>query len=323
MDDHFERDDAARLDGHGDEPDPVDERSDERSDDVEIARRRVSRRHLLAGAATGTAVGAIGLPLALAEDKAAAPSAAALDPATLHFMEAASPAASPVAGAAPSPVGMVFFSPYNGAIVQAAAARLIPTDDNGPGATEAGVVYFIDRQLGSEYGFSIQRYNQGPFATGLPTQGDQVALNLRDRYRLGCAALDAYAQQLYQNGFASLAPDEQDRILTDLSNDTPKPFSATAMTTQPFEGTPGPPVDPAGQSGIGALAFFQLLLQHTYAGFFCDPLHGGNRDLVGWKLIGFPGAQMVYDQHILDYGQPFTGPFQSLADVQRLVTGGS
>jgi gluconate 2-dehydrogenase gamma chain len=318
--DHFERDDAVRQDGQSDEPERL---VKERSDDVAVARRRLSRRRLLAGAATGTAAGAIALPLAFAEDKVADPSSAALDHAAMHGMQAASPAASPVAGAAPTPVGLTFFSPYNGAIVQAAAARIIPTDDNGPGATEAGVVNFIDRQLDSLYGFSIQRYNQGPYAAGLPTQGDQSALNLRDRYRLGCAALDSYAQQLYQNGFTALAPDQQDRILTDLSNDMPKPFSVTAMTTQPFEGTPGPPVDPAAQSGIGAQAFFQLLLQHTIAGFFCDPLHGGNQGMVGWKLVGFPGAHMDYGEHILNYNQPFTGPFISLADEQRQVTGGA
>jgi gluconate 2-dehydrogenase gamma chain len=313
------RDDALPPDGHDDEPEPT----NERSEDSALARWRMSRRRLLAGAATGTAVGAIGLPLAFAEDRVADPSIATLDHTALHGMQAASPAASPVAGAAPTPVGLLFFSPYNGAIVQAAAARFIPTDDNGPGATEAGVVYFIDRQLSSEYGFSIQRYNLGPYAAGLPTQGDQSALNQRDRYRLGCAGLDAYAQQLYKNGFTALAPDQQDRILTDLSNDTPKPFSATAMTSQPYEGTAGPPVDPAAQSGIGAMAFFQMLLQHTYAGFFCDPIHGGNQNLVGWKLIGFPGAHMDYGEHILNYGQPFTGPFISLADEQRQVTGGS
>jgi len=38
-------------------------------------------------------------------------------------------------------------------------------------------------------------------------------------------------------------------------------------------------------------AFFDLLLQTPIEGFFSDPIYGGNRDMIGWKLIGFPGAR--------------------------------
>jgi gluconate 2-dehydrogenase gamma chain len=38
--------------------------------------------------------------------------------------------------------------------------------------------------------------------------------------------------------------------------------------------------------------FFQLLRFHTLAGFLGDPSYGGNRDQVGWKLIGFEHAMM-------------------------------
>lgn len=40
--------------------------------------------------------------------------------------------------------------------------------------------------------------------------------------------------------------------------------------------------------------FFALLRTHTIEGMFCDPVHGGNANLVGWKLVGFPGPQMNY-----------------------------
>jgi gluconate 2-dehydrogenase gamma chain len=29
-------------------------------------------------------------------------------------------------------------------------------------------------------------------------------------------------------------------------------------------------------------------------GFFCEPYYGGNRDMIGWKLVGFPGQQYGY-----------------------------
>ena len=52
--------------------------------------------------------------------------------------------------------------------------------------------------------------------------------------------------------------------------------------------------------------FFSLLRQHTIEGMFSDPLHGGNVDMVGWQLIGFPGPRMNnaddIDKH---YGEAF------------------
>ncbi|WP_265463404.1 gluconate 2-dehydrogenase subunit 3 family protein, partial [Aeromonas salmonicida] len=44
-----------------------------------------------------------------------------------------------------------FFTPEEWAFVKAATARLIPADDRGPGALEAGVPEFIDRQMNTPY----------------------------------------------------------------------------------------------------------------------------------------------------------------------------
>jgi gluconate 2-dehydrogenase gamma chain len=38
-------------------------------------------------------------------------------------------------------------------------------------------------------------------------------------------------------------------------------------------------------------------------GFFSDPLYGGNRDMIGWKLIGFPGARYDYRPYIAQHGK--------------------
>jgi len=50
-------------------------------------------------------------------------------------------------------------------------------------------------------------------------------------------------------------------------------------------------------------AFFDLLLQNTIEGFFSDPIYGGNRDMVGWKLIGFPGARYDYRPYVKLHNQ--------------------
>lgn len=280
---------------------------------------RMSRRRFLAtSASTGALAGIETLTGVHAQD--ATPGAATPETATPAGM-ANMPGMNSAGNVDPLSKGLVHFSPPDAAIIVAAAERLIPKDDNGPGATDAGVLYFIDRQMAREKrGFTGPIYNQGPFVDGAPTQGDQSALSTPDRFRLGIAGMDAYAKQLYKQGFASLTGDQQDRILTDMEKGTPDAFGDPSSTTFPptnlgASGAKSP-------SAIGAKAFFNLLLEYVKAGFFADPIHGGNRDMVGWKLVGFPGAQMGYSKLIEDYGKPFTGDYKSLADYQTELEGG-
>jgi gluconate 2-dehydrogenase gamma chain len=64
--------------------------------------------------------------------------------------------------------------------------------------------------------------------------------------------------------------------------------------------------------GIPGDTFFQALLQNTQEGFFADPIYGGNRNFIGWKLIGFPGPRYNYLDEIGKFGQPYNQPFVSL-----------
>lgn len=289
-----------------------------------IGDRHIDRRRLLTTgtAATGLAATAITLGVASGRSQEASPTA--------------SPAASPegdMAGmdmstSAPTNQGFTYFVPYFAKIVEAAAARIIPTDENGPGATEAGVVYFIDRQLAKfNMGFRGREYQHGPFMAGTPTQGDQSALSVTDRFRVGCFALDSYAEQTFQKGFVDCAPEEQDQLLTDLSQGKPENFGGLALQAAPLTEAPSNGVQISTDVGavvsIGAQAFFNLLLSWTMAGFFCDPVQGGNRDMVGWKLIGFPGAHISWADQIENYNQPFTGDYISLGQYQEQVGGGS
>jgi Gluconate 2-dehydrogenase subunit 3 len=280
-----------------------------------LVARIMSRRRFLGSTAVG------GLAASAVAAAAYVPAAPARPSETGHGgLSSMQPAQGGSQSSAQSVSGFEFFTPFQAAIISAAAARLIPTDDNGPGATEAGVVYFIDRQLSSDYGLSGRRYVRGPFMTGESTQGDQSGLDMRDRYRLGIQGVQDYAQQLYQQGFAACSPDQQDRILSDMQAGIPRTFGSTSIQAMPSQagasGTEAAMRAPTGSTQVGGAAFFTLLLQHVIAGFFADPVHGGNRDMVGWKLIGFPGAQVSYAAHISDYGVPWTGGFKSLAEYQ-------
>ena len=55
----------------------------------------------------------------------------------------------------------------------ALTARIFPSDELGPGAREAGVVVYIDRQLAGPYGRDRHRYTQEPFEDGVPEVGYQ------------------------------------------------------------------------------------------------------------------------------------------------------
>ncbi|MBL5902328.1 gluconate 2-dehydrogenase subunit 3 family protein [Serratia fonticola] len=161
-----------------------------------------------------------------------------------------------------------FFTPEEWAFVQAAVARLIPADERGPGALEAGVPEFIDRQMNTPYATGSIWYMQGPFNPDVaPEMGYQLPLVPKQIYNLGISDADAYSKKTAGKVFAELDGAQQDALL------------------QKFES------GEAEFAQLPAKLFFSYLLQNTREGFFSDPIHGGNKEMVGWKLINFPGAR--------------------------------
>lgn len=161
-----------------------------------------------------------------------------------------------------------FFTPEEWAFVQAAVARLIPADERGPGALEAGVPEFIDRQMNTPYATGSIWYMQGPFNPDVaPEMGYQLPLVPKQIYNLGISDADAYSKKTTGKVFAELDGAQQDALL------------------QKFES------GEADFAQLPAKLFFSYLLQNTREGFFSDPIHGGNKEMVGWKLINFPGAR--------------------------------
>jgi gluconate 2-dehydrogenase gamma chain len=190
-----------------------------------------------------------------------------------------------------------FFNIHEAQTVDALVSRILPGTADDPGAHEAGVVIFIDRKLsGTNLGYALKTYQQGPFpvvyeepvpvaaasirdiydyvpvpASDIARYGYQSVLTPQDFYRNGVAYVDDYAQSKFQKDFVDLTSDQQDTILTDMEADKATGFS-----------------------GPGAKAFFTMLRNDTVEGMFSDPMYGGNQDMVGWKLLGFPGAQRNY-----------------------------
>lgn len=168
----------------------------------------------------------------------------------------------------------VFLNPDERAAVEAICARLIPTDEDGPGATDADVVTFIDRQLAGFFGRGQNWYMKGPHHEGLSTQGYQSEHPPAMLYRLALAELDAYCEAEFGGAFATLDQSVQDEILTGLDEEDIEFESVSAKT------------------------FFDLILENAIEGFFADPIYGGNRDMIGWRYVGFPGTRYDYREFV-------------------------
>ncbi len=104
-------------------------------------------------------------------------------------------------------VPLRFFTAAEASVVSAACARIFPSDASGPGATEAGVVIYIDRQLAGPYGRDKYRYTKAPWVQSIPEHGYQGETNPRDTYRQGIQHL---------GNFTALPPADQDAKLASI-----------------------------------------------------------------------------------------------------------
>jgi gluconate 2-dehydrogenase gamma chain len=67
--------------------------------------------------------------------------------------------------------------------------------------------------------------------------------------------------------------------------------------------------------GVPSAVFFDVLLKMTIEGFFSDPVYGGNRDMVAWRMVGFPGAYADYYAAIDRHGVKFEREPMTLAKL--------
>jgi gluconate 2-dehydrogenase gamma chain len=183
----------------------------------------------------------------------------------------------------------LFLNSVEAAFIEAAVARLLPADDEWPGAFEAGVPNYIDKQLGGAWGAGERLYRSGPWQPGTPSQGYQLPFVPAELFR---TAIDAIDKDLAQAGtpFAQMTADQQDAWLRGLE---------------------------AGGKDLGGVpseVFFAHLWECTVEGFFSDPVYGGNRDMIAWRMIGFPGAYASYYGLVDKHGIKLDRPPMSLSE---------
>ena len=115
-------------------------------------------------------------------------------------------------------------------------------------------------------------------------------------YRRGLSSIKAYSQSKFQKDFVELDNSQQDALLTDMEKGKATGFNSP-----------------------GATEFFNILFQHVREGTFCDPIYHGNQNLVGWKMIGFDGAQVAHFDSHMEVGadQSKRTPILTLEDMEK------
>jgi gluconate 2-dehydrogenase gamma chain len=301
--------------------DQAEEKANQASLPKPVKPAALSRREFLraAGAAAATAAG-IGALTSSCQGVAEAPEFGGLPgtpvPTALQYPAVPYPPAVP-----PQPGLLQYFTPAEAQLVEALTARLLPGSPEDPGAREAGVVYYIDNLLAQTEGFAEPTYRQPPFvqvyegaapptsqanayqviwlpAEEIERYGYQSVLTPREVFRLGMTYVDRYANDQFGRNFIDLTEDDQDTILDNMLRGRATGFERLPSDT-----------------------FFHVLRRYTSEGMFSDPAYGGNRNMVGWQLIGYPGAQRAYTPDEIQVAAEPPRPPQSLADLHHFQPG--
>lgn len=177
------------------------------------------------------------------------------------------------------------------AFLSAAYDTFIPADTLSPSGTDCGLVAYIDRQLAGAWGNGAHLYRAGPFIEGKPEQGYQLALTPREYFAAGIKAANAWTRKTHGKDFDLLAPAQREATLEAIE------------------------AGKADFADFNAKAFFEALYQSAMEGFFADPIYGGNRNKVSWRMVGYPGLPATYAAKALEYrGKKIVIEPQSIAD---------
>ena len=152
--------------------------------------------------------------------------------------------------------------------ISAAMETIFPKDEKGPGAIELGAPYYLDKQLAGPWGINADDYRKGPFQPG------EMPLNNGEIFLAGARSLNSVAISEYDaTSFNQLEEEQKIALLTK--------YEAGEIEIP----------------GVPSAAFFTMLRAATLQGCYCDPMYGGNKNMAGWSMKEFPGAQMSYLQY--------------------------
>jgi len=143
--------------------------------------------------------------------------------------------------------GWRFFTNAEARLVDAITEQIIPADQD-PGARDAGVINFIDKQLANRF----RRHQQA--------------------YRVGLAGVEETSRAMFQKDFVTLKAEQQVEVLKALESGKAKGETWHKQSSA---------------------SFFRLIREHTMAGFYGGPQHGGNRGYASFKMLGIDYPQII------------------------------
>jgi gluconate 2-dehydrogenase gamma chain len=189
---------------------------------------------------------------------------------------------------------LTYFTDLQARTVEAIAERIIPGDQLHAGATQAGVVYYIDRAISG-------------FSTGLQRV-----------YRLGLRELERFCERHFAVPFLELSDQQQDQVVRWFIGDEVGQTNKLDRTQSPFRELAESTGSDPGIDFALLHSMFAVIREHTVEGYFCDPVYGGNRGAVSWQLVGFPGVQWGYTAEQMKPGFDASQiPIKTLADLRR------
>ncbi|MGM8211223.1 gluconate 2-dehydrogenase subunit 3 family protein [Virgibacillus sp. W0430] len=176
-----------------------------------------------------------------------------------------------------------------------ATERIFPEDENGPGAIELGVPYFIDKQLAGSWGTNAKEYMRDPFHQNeqtyeyqhkdseqdksgpntstkapTPTPRYQTRMNRGEVFIEGLRRMNEVSEEKFNVKFTKAEENQQIEVMKAFEN------GEVEMT------------------GVAAVTYFNLLFQTTIEGVYADPVYGGNKNMMAWKMKEYPGPRMAY-----------------------------
>lgn len=187
----------------------------------------------------------------------------------------------------PEPATNTYHSlgPDEAAFVEALVNVMCPADEFSPSGVDCGLATYIDRQLAGPYGEGDRRYQRGHFKQGKPELGLQLPLTPEQFCKAGIAAVNLACVRDHGTTFDQLPPASAEAVLKEIE---------------------------AGRLRDDRLPLASWFNDVMYPLFveacFADPMYGGNRGAVFWKMIGYPGLPATHTLDMVRYrGKPYPG----------------